>query len=207
MLPRDSNISQVCPKDSFIKHIPSTKAQGIGKAISFQHSHFNISKIKKSQLMNAKLSTLLAFTTILFSYINNELLFSNDLKQDVSINILRAVIMILTAIQCIFSYHYHNNLLKMRMAFKQVSSKSKAYLGLIWHDRDIFKKFIVDILLSVGCVPPGVHWDRSFIQLGKIMHLSLDDLMFPIICLRVSHLAKLVYELSSFNSSRAAFHW
>lgn len=189
------------------RKIPATKVRGFGQSISFKVEGIDNWKMKRSQIRIAQVSSVIAAVTICFSYSNSENVYENEYQGNLSINIVRAIIMILSGIQCILSYNYHKNQLKTLISYKPASIKHQNNSDSLFQNYTILTQLLLDLLLSISFVPPGFDWSISFSQLGKRMHLSLDDILFPITCLRVIHFTKLLYEYSSFNDTQSAFHW
>jgi hypothetical protein len=189
------------------RKIPTTKVVGMRKIENFKSVGFGNWKMKRSQIRIAQASACIAAVTICLSYSNSELVYENEYQSDLSINIIRAIIMILSGIQCILSYNYHKNQLKTLISYKLASNKCQTNSDSLFQNSTILSKLLLDLLLSISFAPPGLDWSTSFFQLGKRMHLSLDDILFPITCFRVIHFTKLLYEYSSFNDTQSAFHW
>ncbi|OMJ84577.1 hypothetical protein SteCoe_14247 [Stentor coeruleus] len=155
----------------------------------------------KKNKSNLKLVLWLKFISLLFSVFNlalifyeTELLFSNNYVISQKNNLLRGIIFLLcfihsTLVFKIYLLDKHN---------QEASSLLSTPIASNMKKRDL----IIDIIISMMHVPPGLNEIIDFFQMGIYTRLSISDIMLPFSFFRLKFLLVFLSQAHKINNTR-----
>ncbi|CAG9315238.1 unnamed protein product [Blepharisma stoltei] len=186
-------------------HVPvkasPQKKRGLPTTLSSFLPSKDIMNIRKSQRKIALFSAIISISTIVFAFIENEEEYSNHQTTSTTSNILRWFIMILTGLHIYCIFKYYSGIIEIKKAYKEITKKSK-----IQYDYKLMKYMIIEMLSTCFLVPPYIDWKEKFHQLDTYAIVSVSDIIYILSFLRLYHIGKLLFEISSFNSAKAYFY-
>ena len=157
--------------------------------------------IKYQQKKNILISFLLSFLIMVGSYYESQVLHERNYNFTYDLNITRIIICGLACVQMSLVVLYYYNKLKIKISYKMVSQNS-----LIYQDISTRRSLIFEILICMIVIPPYLEFIVEFPQLSNIETLSLDEILMPLIFLRLYHAVGLFYEFSFYNSLKGRFY-
>ena len=161
----------------------------------------SIVSIKYQQQRNILLSFLLSVLIMVGSYYESEVLYQRNYDFTYDLNITRIIICALAGMQISLVVLYYYNKLRIQISYRKVSQNS-----LIYQDLSTRKSLIIEILICMMVIPPYLEFTVKFPQISTVETLDLDEILMPLIFLRLYHLAVLYYEFSYYNSLKGRFY-
>lgn len=139
------------------------------------------------------------------------LLFYIDLKYSLQADsdsststVIRAVGVCFSCLLAICVLRYHCIRVKIMHARGKVCAPD-AVIGM-WSLKTVRLQILLELFLTLICYPPGVNYTLTFHQLGTYNLLTLEDILYPFILIRLYHVARWGYYRSYFKSGRARFY-
>jgi hypothetical protein len=203
------NRTDVVVPDEFIEQRQLTDPQGtsLPRYVSTMHPSKETGAVFKSIRRNAVLTAVLSVVVFALSYLENEIFYAHDFKSSLDATALRGIVMLLCLAQAMLVYRFYLRVLALRVAYSDLYPSSKAQIGILWHIQDLRKHCLVEIGISLICIPPGVDVTFTYTQMGQTLTLSLDDKLLFVAVLKVYFILKLFYILSPYFTKRAFYYW
>lgn len=155
----------------------------IFKRTTKRSSKVEIQKLRKNSIINLRrlgfFSALLSLANIILLFYETELIYKQNFKPNNYINTIRGLTMLLCIIHSLTILYIH--LLKVDKFDSNLYSNIKD----LFTNRNRVRYFVIDVLLSMIHVLPGIEYYKSFYQLGLISHLSYSDMIFPFALLKI----------------------
>lgn len=159
------------------------------------------SGIKYQQKQNISLSFLLSSLIMVGSYYESQVLYESNYKFTYDLNITRIIICGLACVQVSLVVLYYYNKLKIKISYRIISHNS-----LIYQDLSTRRRLIFEILLCIIVIPPYLQFTVKIPQISQVEILNLDEILMPLIFLRIYHLLVMFYEFSYCNSLKGRFY-
>lgn len=157
------------------------------------------SRIRTVTSIAAFLSTL----ECLLLYIDLKYSLQSDFDQSTS-TAIRAVGVCLSCLLAVCVLHYHSTRVKIMHARGKVCAPD-AIVGM-WSIREVRVQVMLEMAITLICYPPELDFTLVFYQLGTYNLLTLEDILYPFILVRLYHVVRWVHYRSYFKSGRARFY-
>ena len=151
----------------------------------------------------SSIAALLSSIECLLLYIDLKYSLQSDSDSSTS-TVIRAVGVCFSCLLAGCVLHYHCVRVKIMHARGKVCAPD-AVIGM-WSLREVRMQVLLELFFTLMCYPPGVDYTLTFHQLGTYNLLTLEDILYPFILLRLYHVARWGYYQSYFKSGRARFY-
>lgn len=134
-----------------------------------------------------------------------DLKYSLQPNSDQSIStVIRVVGVCLSCLLAVCVLHYHCTMVKIMHARGKVCAPD-AMVG-VWSIREVRVQVILELAITLICYPPELDFTLVFRQLGTYNLLTLEDILYPFILIRLYHVARWIHYRSYFKNGRARFY-
>lgn len=147
--------------------------------------------LTRSSLVSVLLTVLFELVAYLA---NDRYSANNDHTEDNITDVLRLLAIVISVCQVAVLVQHHN--LRGRRRVRNTQERRR----LRW------KWLLAETLLHCLVLPPRVNAEWKLYQLGTYANLALSDVLFAVGLLRIYHIVRAIYRLSSYSRYRAGFY-